>query len=134
MAKFYHQSFMSDYDNGPPLDIKTAQWTSKELESVRFLGEPRDLFDFHAPCQRKINLSHMDEYIDREKDWAQFLALLVEVDLLVLVDDRIIANPLMANYDKTSKLRLARALTAAGCQFLFVKSKDNLRNNESRMG
>ena len=123
MVKHTHQDFLAAYDGEKSENIDPIALSADELAKVRPLTDPKDLFDFPGPYCRKVNLSELDEFIDDPDDWRHFTRQLCGLNQLIMVDDRPIVNPLMTTYDRTVKLRYAKALAAIGCPCVFVKAR-----------
>ena len=121
MVRHTHQDFLSAYDATNAVDLNVIALSAEELSRIRPLTEPMDLFDFPGPYRRKVNLSELDEFIDDQTDWLRFTNRLQDLQQLILVDDRNIVNPLMTDYDRTTKSRYAHALAAFGCPCAFTR-------------
>lgn len=109
MVEHTHQDFLSAYDAADAVDLNIIALSAEELSRIRPLTEPMDLFDFPGPYRRKVNLSELDEFIDDQTDWLRFTNRLQDLQQLILVDDRHIVNPMMTDYDRTTKSRYALA-------------------------
>lgn len=71
---------------------------SIDISSIKDFRVERDLFDVQGSFYRKVALSYLDEHIDDLKDWLRFTNPLLGIDLLYLVNDRDIINPIMKAY------------------------------------
>jgi len=124
MVGHYHQDFLSAYDGSlEPAEGETC-YTEAVVAGIRDYGIEKDLFDFYGPYMRKARLTELDEYIDEQADFDAFVAKTRDLDRLVLIDDRKISHPFMAEYDLLTKARYCAALREAGVKLEIATIAD----------
>lgn len=82
--------------------------------NVRPFTELPDLFDRPGACQRRIDLSWLDENIDDDEDWNRLTKRLMGIDCLCLVDDRVYINKIMREYGHELNMRYVENLRQSG--------------------
>jgi len=112
---------LSKYDSIAPASVSVGCYTAAVVAGIRDYTDEMDLFDFGCPYMRKVRLSELDECLDEQSDFDAFVARTKGLDRLLVVDDRQIEHPIMAEYDKLTKSRYVAALKDAGIRFEFVR-------------
>ena len=65
----------------------------------------------------------MDEHIDDIGDWRQFINSIAGIDLLYIINDRSISNPIMSAYADEQNRRYLTQLDADGINAIIVPAE-----------
>lgn len=123
MVRHTHQDFLPEIESDGDIE-SVAHISCEQIESaeVRLFTEEVDLFDLNGRCSRKVPLSYLDTFIDDQSDWNRFLAPLHAVNVLYLIDDRIIINPIMHEYAAVKNEQYVKMLQREGITGVVVKA------------
>ena len=76
----------------------------EKLDSIKEWDVQYNIFDCDVPYERKLNLSYLDEHIDTEEDWQNFLIKAKELDKLYIIDDRpSVESQILQDYQEATK-------------------------------
>lgn len=119
MVRHTHQDFLLEV-TGPDIPEGTDQ--DPDLALIKDASQEKDLFD-HEGYYRKMPLSYLDEHIDDCQDWNLLVNSLQGMDCLYLIDDRIVINPIMADYARVMNQQYVRQFANDGIQAVIVSNK-----------
>ena len=121
MGKYIYQKFLLNCDYSD-IDLNAFPAYEGPLEQVLPFGESFSIIDYGNPVVRKINLATIDEIVDTEEDWNQFIRSLEDVDQLIITDTKVFYNNLaIEQYRRTTLQAYLYRLGQAGL-YLYLNS------------
>ena len=113
MKKYIYQKFLlhCEYDH---VDLDGYARYDGKLEYVPKYGEGYCLFDVGKSIIRQISISDLDNKIDTDEDWNEFILSLRKIDTLVIRGTEVqYENPIMNNYRKATIMAYLKRLADA---------------------
>ena len=93
-----------------------------DLSCIKNFTEPYELFDCPGRYFRKVSVSYLDEVLDDLGDWHRFTCALTGIDMLYIIDDRTIINPIMSAYANELNSRYIAMLQSDGIPASIVSA------------
>lgn len=130
MVGHTHQDFLIYEDSVVHTDITPR---AVDLSLIKDYSFKYELFDLPDCYVRKASLSFMDEFIDNENDWRNFVKPLTGINCLYLVDDRQITNGIMEIYARQLNQKYIAQLEKDGIPAVIaIQNKKQLLRIPSR--
>ena len=120
MKKYIYQKFLlhCEYDH---MDLNGYARYDGNLDCVPKYGEGYCLFDVGKPIIRQISISDLDNKIDTDEDWNEFILSLREIDTLVIRGTEVqYENPIMNKYRKVTIMAYLKRLADAKIRVVLV--------------
>lgn len=122
MVKHTHQDFLHDVSDADVPELANSRQSQvPELAFIRDASQEKDLFDYEGYF-RKMSLSYLDEHIDDREDWNLMVGPLRGINCLYLIDDRIVINPIMADYARMKNCQYLRQFARDGVCAVIVSN------------
>lgn len=121
MKKYIYQKFLlnCEYET---ISIEDFLFDGN-VSYIQYLGTSYNLLDVNVPFIRKIEISNIDDIIDEQEDWDEFLSYCKDLDCLVMVlrkcDEE---NPIISAYREATLKAYIFRLQVAGIKVMVAES------------
>lgn len=121
MRKYIYQKFLlnCEYET---INVEDFLFDGN-VSQIQYLGTSYNLLDINVSFVRKIEISNIDDIIDEQEDWDEFLSHCKDLDCLVIVIKKYdIDNPVLSAYREATLKAYIFRLQVAGIKTMVAES------------
>lgn len=121
MKKYIYQKFLlnCEYET---ISIEDFLFDGN-VSHIQYLGTAYNLLDVNVPFIRKIEVSNIDDIIDEQEDWDEFLSYCKDLDcLIIMIKKYDIDNPIILAYREATLKAYVFRLQMAGIKTTVAES------------
>ena len=127
--KYCRQKYLLETNYGD-IHLKTKPISRHEYLLLQDFYIPYNLFDCNDLCVRKIDISFLDASTDTLYDFEQVVEKMVDIDELVIVDDRPdFTNPIIRKYAYSTIKAYVLMFNQYGIKSITVRVMEHQREN-----
>ena len=121
MRKYIYQKFLlnCEYET---INVEDFLFDGN-VSQIQYIGTSYNLLDINVSFVRKIEISNIDDIIDEQEDWDEFLSHCKDLDCLVIVIKKYdIDNPVLSAYREATLKAYIFRLQVAGIKTMVAES------------